>query len=136
MSGGRVPTAVPLGQYPLPGVDFDFGGGRWYLVPPASFGTLERMREKINALPQLEAGDPAAQGSITDLAFEALRRNYPTITRDMVLELVDVGNMFDVQATVLDVGGMKRRQQQAEREAPAGKEQATGLSSGAASSPE
>lgn len=136
MSGGSVPTVVPLGQYPLPGVDFDFGGGRWYLVPPANFGTLERMREKINALPQLEAGDPAAQGSITDLAFEALRRNYPTITRDMVLDLVDVGNMFDVQATVLDVGGMKRRQQQAEREATAGKEQATGLSSGAASSPE
>lgn len=120
----------------IPGVEFDFGGGRVYLVPPLSLGALELLQDQLAALPTMAGTDPVAVRTITDVALLALRRNYPEITRQEVGELLDVGNMGEVYECVMDVTGIKRRAQQAEREgnAPA-KSPKDGATSSPASAP-
>jgi hypothetical protein len=127
-------SLTPAAQL-LPGIEFDFGAGRALTIPPLAFGALERMRERLNAIPTLQATDPEAQTAIVDAVHAALKRNYPDLTRDEVGDLLDVGNMFDVYTCVMDVGGMKRRQVGAEREAARGNAPAESPSTGAGSSP-
>lgn len=101
-----LPTCV---AEPLAGVDFDFGGGRILLLPPLTIGSLQRLQAPLAALSDAEALAPASLATIAEAALAALRRNYPTITMDQVVELIDIGNMFDVVATVLDVSGLRRK---------------------------
>lgn len=96
----------------IPGVNFDFGGGRVFTIAPLSLGSLERLQEGLAALgSENSALSPMAVKTIIDATQSSLRRNYPATTRDEVAELIDVGNMFDVIATVLDVSGIKRKEQ-------------------------
>lgn len=98
----------------IPGVQFDFGGGRAYLLPPLSLGALELLQERLATLPTLTSTDPEAVRTIIDATQMALNRNYPDIKREEVAELIDVSNMGDVYECLMDVAGMKRRAQQAE----------------------
>lgn len=100
----------------IPGVEFDFGGGRVYLVPPLSLGALEVLQERVSEMVGLPATDPRAIKTTIEAAHLALKRNYPDITRDTVAELVDLGNMGDVFEALMDVSGVKRRAQEQERE--------------------
>ncbi|ENT1749659.1 hypothetical protein CAA71_002200, partial [Neisseria gonorrhoeae] len=43
----------------------------------------------------------------------ALKRNYPDLTREEAADLIDIGNMNEVFAAVMDVSGLKRREQEA-----------------------
>lgn len=129
---------LKLHDKPLPGVEFDFGGGRTVLLmPPISFGALERLQARIDKLPSLSLAEPEARRTIIDAAHAALQRNYPRITRDTVAELVDPGNLGDVYQCVMDIGGMMRKKQAADREAAQlGNGVAEGVTSGPGSSPE
>lgn len=97
---------------PWAGVRFDFGGGVVLIVPPLTCGALEVLHDRLEALPTLSPGDPVALRTVVDAAHMALQRNYPQVTREQVAELVDVGNMGDVYECLMDVGGIRRRQQQ------------------------
>ena len=99
----------------IPGVEVDFGGGRTYTVPPLSLGALQLLQDKLAALATLPSTDPVAIRTILQGTHLALRRNYPDITEAEVAELVDVGNMPEVYECLMDVGGLKRKAQQAER---------------------
>jgi len=116
----------------IPGVRFDFGGDRWYVVPPLSLGVLQVMQTQLNELPSLSATDPVAVSTMVEATHAALRRNYPAITMEEVGDLIDVGNMADVFQCLMDVGGIKRRAQQ---EAGRGNAQAESQSAGTGSSP-
>jgi hypothetical protein len=95
----------------IPGVAFDFGGGRVFTLAPLSLGTVERLQQPLMALGELEALNPVSIKTIIDAAHASLRRNYPATTREEVAELIDVGNMFEVITSVLDVSGIKRKVQ-------------------------
>jgi hypothetical protein len=116
----------------IPGVEYDFGGGRVYMLAPLSLGALEVLQERLTALPTLEAMDPVAIRTMTDATHMALLRNYPEITRAEVGELVDVSIIGDVYECLLDAAGVRRKAQAAER----GNAQAKSQSAGAGSSPE
>lgn len=113
----------------IPGIEYDFGGGRVYTVPPLSLGALERLQKRIEALQGVTALDPASVKTVIDAAHSALKRNYPDMTIDEVAELVDVGNMHDVVACVMDVAGVRRK---AEAETKNQRPQAPGETPGAA----
>ena len=119
------------GRLMIPGVEYDFGGGRVRLIPPVSLGVLELMQERLAALPTLTATDPAAIRTVIDAAHHALRRNYPEITREEVADLVDVGNMGDVYECLMDVAGVKRKAEAAKKAMAE-----TAQAGGATSSPE
>jgi hypothetical protein len=116
----------------IPGVEYDFGGGRVYMLAPLSLGSLEVLQERLAALPTLDAMDPVAIRTMTDATHMALRRNYPAITREEVGELVDVSIIGDVYECLLDAAGVRRKAQAAAR----GKAQAKIQLAGTGSSPE
>ncbi len=93
----------------IPGVEFPFGGGKTYVVPPLSLGALERLQGKLASLSSASATDPESIKTVVDAAHSALKRNYPEMTRDEVAELVDLGNMHEVINCVMDVAGMRRK---------------------------
>lgn len=95
----------------IPGVEFDFGGGRVYTIPPLPLGALQRLQDKLGKLNASSALEPASVATVIDAAHSAMRRNYPELTQDEVADLVDVGNMHEVIGCVLDVAGLKRKAQ-------------------------
>lgn len=101
----------PTAAQPWPGVRFDFGGGRVYIVAALSLHALQTMRQQIAKLPTLTALDDEAIAIIIELVHAALKRNYTEITKTQVAGLLDVANMGEAYATVLDVAGVKRAEQ-------------------------
>lgn len=106
--------AYKLKSPPSAGIEYDFGGGVTLLVPPLSLGALETLQGGLAALKSAaSATDPAAVRTVVDAAHAALRRNYPDITREDVGELIDLSNMLDVIAMVMDVSGVRRKEVEA-----------------------
>lgn len=91
------------------GVEFDFGGGRVYTIPPLSLGGLQALQGQLGELYNTSALEPATGAIVVKATHTALRRNYPDITLEDVAELVDLGNMYDVISCVLDVAGLRRK---------------------------
>ena len=119
----------------IPGVEYDFGGGRIYLVPPLSLGALQMLQDRIAQLNTLSSVDPVAVATMIEAAHLALRRNYPAITPAEVAELVDVSNIGEVYDCLLDVAGVKRKAQAAERGNAAAKSPSAGTGSSPTSAP-
>lgn len=59
------------------------------------------------------AADAGQISTVIDCAHAALKRNYPDLTREEAADLIDIGNMNEVFAAVMDVSGLKRREQEA-----------------------
>jgi hypothetical protein len=96
----------------IPGVEFDFGGGRVYTIPPLSLGALQRLQGKLTDLQHRAALDPVALSVVIEALHAALSRNYPDISTDAVAELIDVSQIGDVMTAVLDVSGLQRKAQE------------------------
>ena len=93
----------------VPGVEYDFGGGKVYVIAPLSIGVLVRMQAKLEALSSTSSLAADAIATILKATHASLLRNYPDISEEQVGDLVDVGNMHEVINLVLDVGGFKRK---------------------------
>ena len=81
----------------MKGIDLELGG-KVHTVPPLSMGAIERHQDKLAA--------PTAT-DIIDIATDALKRNYPDYTREIVAELVDVANCQELFEVVMNVSGLK-----------------------------
>lgn len=91
------------------GVGVELNDGATYVFPPLTLGYLEANGDALGAL------DPASKegrGAMIDAAFASARRNYPDLTREALLELIDLSNMVDVFEAVMDVSGLKRKAQE------------------------
>lgn len=121
----------------VPGIKFDFGGGKVYTVPPLALGDLRRLQKQLEDLAP-SAMDPATIDTVVDAVHSALKRNYPSMTTQEVEGLVDLGNMFDALGCVMDAGGIKRKQIEEDEKNVLGATQSTGLSlsTGTPSTPE
>lgn len=91
----------------IKGIAFDFGG-ETLVIPPISLGAMEQLQQRIGEFSG-DVMDSKQVGTVIDAAFAALKRNYPDMTRDQVADLIDVGNMAEVFACVMDVSGLKRK---------------------------
>lgn len=88
------------------GIPFQLGD-RLLVVPPLNFRSLEELQDR---LANFEAGvDKEARATIVDAAWHALRRNYPDITQDEIIDGLDIGNMQELMESVMDVSGLKRK---------------------------
>lgn len=87
-------------------------GGADYVVPPISLGALEQLQDRIVNFAG-DVTDKAQVATVIDAAHAALRRNYPDMTREDVADLVDVSNMAEIFEAVMDVSGLKRKEQEA-----------------------
>lgn len=83
-------------------------GGVDYVMPPISLGALEQLQARVGDFTG-DVTDSKQVSTVIDSAHASLIRNYPEITREEVAELIDIGNMADVFAAVMDVSGLKRK---------------------------
>jgi hypothetical protein len=94
-------------------------GGQDYVVPPLNFRSLQDLQARLE---QFSGGtDVASIGIVIDSLHGALQRNYPDVTRDQCVD------MLDVMQAVMDVSGLKRKDIEATQQADANP--STGLSS-------
>lgn len=103
----------------IKGVTVELNGTE-YVIPPIALGALEQLQSRIGAFDG-NVQDAKQISTVIDCAYAAMLRNYPDMTREEVADLIDIGNMNEVFAAVMDVSGLKRKEQEA---AQAGEAQA------------
>jgi hypothetical protein len=86
-------------------------GGQEYVVPPLSLGAWEQMQERMSTFTG-DLSDKAQVATAIDAALAALKRNYPSMTREELSDMLDIGNMVDVVGAVMDVSGARRKKLQ------------------------
>jgi hypothetical protein len=105
-------------------------GNEVFVVPPLNFRSLQALQAR---LVNFSGGtDPESIQLVADAALESLKRNYPDMTADRVIDLLDLENMQAVMEAVMDVSGLKRKALEAQ-EGAAG--EASHPSSGTTSTP-
>lgn len=97
----------------IPGVVVSMGGED-FEIPPLTLGALESLQKRIENF-SLGALDAASLNTVIDAVFAALKRNYPDMTRERVSDLLDVGNMQAAFEAVMDISGLIRKGQGAEK---------------------
>lgn len=92
------------------GIEIEFADGTKMTVPPMNLATVEVMQDRLAAF---KGGmDSVSIALVVDVTLASLQRNYPDITRERVMnELLDVSNMEEVMAAVMDVSGLRRKEQ-------------------------
>lgn len=113
----------------LPGIAVELDG-REYVIPPVSIGALMQVQSKLESISAGNIMSAENMDTIITVAHAAIRRNYPEVTREQLLEMIDIGNLKDVFNAVVDVSGLRRKAKDAE-----GKIQPRDLSNGPTSSP-
>jgi hypothetical protein len=103
--------------------------GKDFVVPPMNFRTLQALQARLETF--TGGTDSASIDLVIDCLHGALARNYPALTREACIDMLDLENMEAVMEAVMDVSGLRRKAQEA---AAAAKEAtdsppSTGLSS-------
>jgi hypothetical protein len=80
-------------------------GGEDYIVPPLNFRLLKKFDEDIRSMRDLSAStDPMGElVRMVPVITAALQRNYPDLTEDRVMDLLDLGNYRNVFEAALGV---------------------------------
>jgi CO dehydrogenase/acetyl-CoA synthase delta subunit len=95
----------------IKGVEFEFGNGEKFIVPPLSLGSLDILEAEYGKMNEWEK--KIDKKFVLDVVGLSLRRNYPDITDDKLKnELLDVSNMNGAVNAVLDIGGLIRSTQE------------------------
>lgn len=85
-----------------------FIGEEERVIPPLNLRALIELKDRLKAF-KPNTYDPDTIELIQDCTFRALQRNYPDVTPDWVQDNVDLGNMHDVMAAVMDASGLRRK---------------------------
>lgn len=94
----------------IKGIAIDLGGAE-YTVPPLSLAAVEAFQDRLAGFDGTLSAPSV--GLVLDVAHAALKRNYVTITRAELAELIDLGNMGEVFEAVMDVSGLRRKESEA-----------------------
>src|SRR6266853_946378 len=72
-------------------------GGRTFTIPPLSIRELRPLLPRIEKLKAITS-IPTAEDldTVIDIVASAVQRNYPDVTRDEILELLDMSNAADL----------------------------------------
>lgn len=81
--------------------------GRTYIVPPLTLGALEQLQGDI-AKVQNPENQTEYVGVLVKVALAALKRNYPDMTRESLLAIVDLATMNTLFEAVMGVSGLER----------------------------
>lgn len=82
-------------------------GGRALVVPPLNFRALQQLEARLASF--TGGADKASMDLVLDVAEAALARNYDDVSRDFLLEHLDIGNMQEFMEAAMDVSGLKRK---------------------------
>lgn len=81
--------------------------GQTFICPPLNFRSLQALQVRLSGF----KGDLSMESVeiVLDAAHAALARNYPDMTRDFLIDSLDVANMTEVMQAVMDVSGLARK---------------------------
>ena len=81
-------------------------GGKEYNVPPLNFKALKRLKKEwdIIATPTTTL-DAERISAIVELAFAAINRNYPTLQKDELEDIIDLKNSGKLLNALMGVSG-------------------------------
>lgn len=77
--------------------------GQVYVMPALSAAAVKQNREKLNSLTSTTMPDVCI---VAELAYLALRRNYPDITQEFVDDVVDFSNMLEVYEALVSLNSL------------------------------
>lgn len=71
-------------------------GGRVYIVPPLTLRQVGDLESKMAAIEGLTENTPAGEyfDAVLEIILPAMRRNYPTLTRDALDDAIDLNNVW------------------------------------------
>lgn len=79
-------------------------GGKNYVIPALSLRAIQQLKGKI--LSFQNSGPLEQVDDIADIAIAAFNRNYPEMTRDDLLDMIDMNNMQDVVMIIMGQSGL------------------------------
>jgi hypothetical protein len=91
-------------------------GGAWvrigdeeYRVAPLGFRALQELGDKIMSLKDMQQIPTREQmGVVIEIVHSAMQRNYPSMTAEQVIDMLDVGNFSPVLNSVMGASGFVR----------------------------
>ena len=86
-------------------------GGKKYLLPPLNVAAMELHKDFLKKAAKGDIDPETAIdqiGTVAELVFLALKRNYPEITQAEVSEHVDFGNMADLLQNAFKTSGFEQ----------------------------
>jgi hypothetical protein len=90
------------------GVAIRMGGKDW-IVPALSIGQVRRLMPEISKVTTSDSGavlpDDVAQSAL-NIIHAALSRNYPDVTKEMLEDLIDLGNFRKIIEAIMGVSGL------------------------------
>src|SRR6266699_3746809 len=89
----------------IPGITISMGGSD-YIVPPLTLGQLKRLTPTIARLSDKE-DQSVVFDAVCEIVKEALSRNYPSISKEQVEDLLDLANCAEAVGAVLRGSGLK-----------------------------
>jgi hypothetical protein len=86
-------------------------GGVEYMVPPLTLGQLRRLDPMIKSMRNISSDVRSLSAeqidAIGEIVSTALGRNYPDMTAEKVLDLIDVANLNEVFFAVMTGSGLR-----------------------------
>lgn len=95
----------------IKGVDVVLGPST-YTIPPLNFRMLQELAEQIAIVNKGGSfvSDEATRTAFTTVIHASIKRNYPDMTYDQVLDLLDVTNAQKAMLALLGVSGFDKKE--------------------------
>lgn len=95
---------TPTAQAPVDGRPVVLGGVM-YIVPPLTLYAVRQFAERLKTLDLSGGMDPDKLDLLAQVVHAAVKRNYPDMTYEELLEKLDLGNVHSVFEAVMGVSG-------------------------------
>ena len=91
----------------IPGIPLTLGGDD-FIIPPLNFAALKKLQPVIESLATISSSLEGNQiDAITQIVHSAMSRNYPDITLEKVMDILDLGNAPTILAAIMNSSGLK-----------------------------
>ena len=95
-------------QQLIPGITMNLGG-REFVIPPLNLARIKKLQDDLAILATMPMDaasfEPQQLEACITIVHTALTRNYPSMTRDEVEDIIDMGNMEKVMLAVMGQSG-------------------------------
>lgn len=81
-------------------------GGSEYQIPPLNFGAIQALQDKMKTIQGMSGvPTPEQMRVVAEVVQMAMKRNYPEITVDEIVDVLDLGNFRQVFDALLGMSG-------------------------------
>ncbi|MFG7180669.1 hypothetical protein ACGYQ5_14170 [Burkholderia pseudomallei] len=110
----------------IKGIDVTLGR-ETYVVPPLNFRLLQELADSIAIVNKGGSfvADAETRNAFVDVIHASVQRNYPDVTREQIVDALDVSNAQTAMLALLGVSGFERKAKANGEGAPLGESTGT-----------